>query len=152
MGGPTGVLGAVVTPERGTPDNIGRFSIYQGGGIWQNPTIGVREVQGAIHGKYQSLNTIAGILGYPLTDETGTPDGIGRFNHFQKGSIYWTPATGAHEVHGGIGGAWASMGWERSQLGYPVSDEYTSAPGFRRVDFQHGSITWNMATGQWTVS
>ena len=47
-------------------------------------------------------------LGYPLTDETATPDGVGRYNHFQGGSIYWTPATGAHEVHGAIRGQWAT--------------------------------------------
>jgi uncharacterized protein with LGFP repeats len=89
---------------------------------------------------------------YPATDETGTPDGVGRFNHFQGGSIYWTPQTGPHEVHGGIRAVWSSMGWETGRLGYPTSDEYTSSPGFRRSDFQHGSITWNLATGQWTVT
>jgi uncharacterized protein with LGFP repeats len=46
----------------------------------------------------------------PLTDESPTPDGIGRFNHFQGGSIYWTPGIGAHEVHGAIRDKWASMG------------------------------------------
>jgi uncharacterized protein with LGFP repeats len=25
-------------------------------------------------------------LGYPVTDETGTPDGHGRYNHFQGGT------------------------------------------------------------------
>ena len=43
-----------------------------------------------------------GFLHYPVTDETGTPDGVGRFNHFEGGSIYWTPGTGAKEVHGAI--------------------------------------------------
>ena len=55
-------------------------------------------------------------LGYPVTDESGTPDHVGRFNHFEGGSIYWTPQTGAHEVHGAIRALWASLGWERSGL------------------------------------
>ena len=62
-------------------------------------------------------------MGFPVTDELGTPDGRGRFNHFEGGSIYWTPQTHAHEVHGAIRDKWASMGWERSRLGYPIGDE-----------------------------
>jgi hypothetical protein len=85
---------------------------------------GAFEVHGAIREKYLALGAEASILGYPRTDETGTPDGTGRFNHFQAGSIYWTPGTSAHEVHGLIRELWASSGWERNpQLGYPVSDE-----------------------------
>ena len=63
------------------------------------------------------------MLGYPTTDETVTPVGIGRYNHFQHGSIYWTPLTGSYEVHGLIRDRWAALGWERSALGYPISDE-----------------------------
>src|SRR5207302_340115 len=84
---------------------------------------GSHQVCGAILAKYQSLGGPAGFLGYPTTDETGTPDGIGRFNHFANGgSIYWTPNIGAWSIHGAIRAKWASLGWERSCLGYPVSD------------------------------
>ena len=86
-------------------------------------------------------------LGYPLTDESPTPDGIGRFNHFQGGSIYWTPTTRAHEVHGTIRDKWASMGWERSFLGYPISDELGATNGGRVSSFEHGSITWTQSGG-----
>jgi hypothetical protein len=103
-------------------------------------------VHGAIHGKWSSLGSETGFLGYPTTDESGTPDGIGRYNHFQGGSIYWTPATNAHEVHGAIWVYWASVGWERSSFGYPISDE-TDAAGGRISYFQHGSIYWSPATG-----
>jgi hypothetical protein len=41
------------------------------------------------------------LLGSPTTSELPTPDGIGRFPHYQRGSIYFTPSTGAHEIHGG---------------------------------------------------
>ncbi len=85
-------------------------------------------------------------LGYPVTDELVTPGGVGRYNHFQTGSIYWTPATGAREVRGAIRDRWASTGWERGALGYPTSDEY-GVPGGRRSDFQRGSIIWDAQTG-----
>ena len=45
-------------------------------------------------------NGLSDQLGYPTTNEQTTTDGIGRYNHFQKGSIYWSPTTGAHEVFG----------------------------------------------------
>jgi len=98
---------------------------------------GAFEVHGAIRDKYLALGAEASILGYPRTDETGTPDGVGRFNHFQGGSIYWTPGTSAHEVHGLIRGLWSSLGWETNpQLGYPISDELIPDPrvGHRRPE------------------
>ncbi|CAN5671818.1 hypothetical protein BH11PSE13_BH11PSE13_35540 [soil metagenome] len=96
------------------------------GGLQQlvETSAGAFEVHGAIREKYLALGAEASILGYPRTDESGTPDGFGKFNHFQVGSIYWTSATGAHEIHGLIRDRWASLGWERNaQLGYPISDE-----------------------------
>lgn len=98
---------------------------------------GAFEVHGAIRDKYLALGAEASVLGYPRTDETGTPDGVGRFNHFQGGSIYWTPGTSAHEVHGLIRGLWSSHGWETNpQLGYPISDELIPDPrvGHRRPE------------------
>ncbi len=98
---------------------------------------GAFEVHGAIRERYLALGAEASILGYPRTDESGTPDGRGRFNHFQGGSIYWTAGTGAHEVHGLIRDRWAALGWERNpQLGYPISDELIPDPrvGHRRPE------------------
>jgi hypothetical protein len=147
LGGPVGFLGFPITDETGTPDGIGRYNHFQHGSIYWTPTTGAHEVHGAIAAKWAALGWERSVLGYPITDETGTPDGIGRFNHFQHGSIYWTPTTGAHEVHGAIAAKWAALGWERSVLGYPITDEFTPTPGFRQSDFQHGSINWNPVTG-----
>jgi uncharacterized protein with LGFP repeats len=90
-------------------------------------------------------------LGYPTSGEWGTPDGLGRANVFQRGVVYWSQGTGAHEVQGSIYNTWASLGWERSALGYPTSGEF-SVPGGRQSNFQHGSITWTAATGAVTVT
>jgi uncharacterized protein with LGFP repeats len=81
-----------------------------------------------------------------VSDETTTPDGIGRYNHFQGGSIYWTPQTGAHEVHGFIRNKWAFLRWERGRLKYPTSDEFQDGP-YRRSNFQGGYIRWSEKTG-----
>lgn len=123
------------------PKQEGRFNHFQGGSIYWHPQSGAFEVHGAILAKYRELGAEASILGYPTTDETKTPDGVGRFNHFQRGSIYWTPSTWAHEVHGLIRNHWAQHGWERNpQLGYPLTDEliphrgigHTAAPSLRK--------------------
>jgi uncharacterized protein with LGFP repeats len=97
-----------------------------------------------------------GSLGYPITDETGTADGVGRYNHFQYGGIYWTPKTGAHEVHGPIYDEWARLKWERGVLGYPLTDEEETQEeilpvGMGRTlwynQFQNGIIYWTPKTG-----
>lgn len=65
-----------------------------------------------IEQKYAALGGASGFLGAPtIPEERTTPDGIGRYRHYQRGSIYWTPQTSAHEVHGYIGGKWAELGW-----------------------------------------
>jgi beta-xylosidase len=122
--------------------------------LFSSSTTGTHQVCGDILEKYQDLGGPSSFLGYPTTDETGTPDGVGRFNHFaNNGSIYWTPSTGAWSVHGAIQTEWAEMGWERSCLGYPISDEYTvqvsdkyGVRGDRRSNFQRGTITFSLAT------
>ena len=107
-------------------------------------------VVGLIAEKYDALGGCSSILGAPITEERGTPDGIGRYSVFEKGSIYWTPQLGAHEVHGRIRDAWAAAGWEAGRLGYPISDEYADGDG-RRSDFEHGYIHWSAATDTTTI-
>ena len=150
IGGSNSPLGFAITDETGTPDGVGRFNHFQGGSIYWTPNTGAHELHGGIRDKWSSLGWERGPNGYPVTDETGTPDGVGRFNHFQNGSIYWTPSTGAHEVQGAIADEWASLGWEKSALGYPVSDEH-DVPGGRQSDFEHGSLFWDAATGMVSV-
>ena len=149
LGGPAGFLGYPVTDELPTPDGIGRFNHFaNSGSIYWTPSTGAWSIHGTIRDKWASLGWERGFLGYPVTDETGTPDGIGRFNHFSgSGSIYWTPSTGALSVHGAILGKWASMGWERSCEGYPVSDEFAIQNG-RESIFQRGVITYDFGSGQ----
>ncbi len=152
LGGTGGFLGTPTTTEITCPDGAGHFRHFHGGSIYWTPTTGAHEVHGAIRALWSSLGWETSALGYPITDETATPDGVGRFNHFQHGSIYWTPATGAHEVHGAIRELWSSLGWETSALGYPTSDEHDTPHKFGRVsDFQHGSIYWDAHRGPYEV-
>ncbi|ATB27278.1 N-acetylmuramoyl-L-alanine amidase [Melittangium boletus] len=158
LGWETGVLGYPTTGEMATPDGVGRFNHFKKdgtlGSIYWTPELGAWEVHGLIRAKWEALGWETGVLGYPTTDETATPDGVGRFNHFKKGgiegSIYWTQATGAHEVHGLIRAKWKELNWEKGALGYPVSDEY-AVTGGRESEFQKGFLTYNAASNSVTV-
>ncbi|HEX4948318.1 MAG TPA: M4 family metallopeptidase [Blastocatellia bacterium] len=151
LGAEAGFLGMPTTDELSTACGGGRFNHFVGGSIYWTPATGAQEVHGAIRSKWASLGWECSFLGFPLTDERTTPDGIGRYNHFQGGSIYWTPATGAWEVHGAIRDKWASLGWERSALKYPVSDEQAWGTTGRVSYFQGGRIYWTPFTGAFVI-
>jgi hypothetical protein len=140
LGNPTG-------PEKSSPDRVGRYRHFQGGAIYWHPDTGAHEVHGVIREKWKDYDWERGFLGYPTTDETPTPDGIGRYNHFQHGSIYWSPSTGAREVHGAIRSEWANLGWEGGWLGYPKTDEISSPDGVRYSHFEGGYLLWTPEVG-----
>lgn len=140
-------LGYPTTDELNAGSGKGRFNNFQNGTIiWKTGTSEAFAVYGSIHAKWGEQKWDSGELGFPVTDETGTPDGIGRYNHFENNaSIYWTPNTGARIVKGYIRKAWADQGWERGRLGYPLTDELvtegTNGRG-RSSRFEGGEIRW----------
>jgi hypothetical protein len=182
-GGAGGVLGYPVTDESGPIRNGGTFNHFnnltdpttcaaQGapnstGSIYWTPATGAHEVHGSIRSEWCAIGWENSAPGYPVTEERGTPDGRGRYNHFNNliepttcgaqgapsstGSIYWTPTTGAHEVHGVIRARWCAMGWETSSLKYPVTDEFggnslVNGP-YRANFFENGAICYYTRTG-----
>ncbi|MFP5219247.1 MAG: LGFP repeat-containing protein, partial [Actinomycetes bacterium] len=154
MGGQGSVLGEPATGELPTPDGVGRYTHYDAGSIYWTPSTGAHAVWGEIRRRWESLGWETGPLGYPVTSETPTPDGLGRFNHFSKGgSIYWTPSTGAQAVWGPIRSRWQTLGWEAGPLGYPLLSDRSTGDGAGR--FNHfskgGSIFWTESTGAHAV-
>ena len=135
-------LGFPLTDETPVSGGRGRANTFEGGVIAWTPSTGAHEVHGAIGARWNALGR-EGSFGFPLTDELVTPDTRGRYNHFENGSIYWTPTTGAQEVTGFIKDAWALAGWEQGPVGYPVIPPSQMRPGTVPTDFQdfeHGSI------------
>jgi uncharacterized protein with LGFP repeats len=127
------------------PTEVGTTTSTGGAITWARAA-GAHETHGPIRAHWGALGFERGLLGFPITDQTPTPDRVGQFTHFEHGSIYWTAATGAHEVHGTIRDKWAALGRERSLLGSQFSDEYGYGDG-RRSDFQHGYLYRHAATG-----
>ena len=77
---------------------------------------------GPIGAKYAILGGPSSVLGAPIS--TPFPAGGGGSGQdFAFGSVYWSPATGAQEVHGAIRDLWRQLGSEQGFLGYPLTDE-----------------------------
>jgi hypothetical protein len=138
------ILGYPISDE--SANGSGRYINFQGGSIYYSPESGAWEIHGPIRDKWIALGSVRSDLGYPTSDVRVTADGIGRYSHFQRGTIYWSPWSGAHEIHGAIRERWFAMSREVSYLGYPTSDE-KDYEGGRRSDFQNGHIDWTAKTG-----
>ena len=70
-----------------TADGRGCVRDFQGGSIYWSPATGANVVFGDIRVKWAQLGGERAFLGFPVADELATPDGVGRFNHFECGSI-----------------------------------------------------------------
>ena len=143
-------LGEAVSNHLQTPAFDGCYRHFAGGSIYWYPGGEAHEVHGDIRWKWSLLGWEQSSLGFPVTDETSTPDRVGRFNHFQGGSIYWKPNLSAHSVMNGFRTYWANNGWERnSALGYPINDEMPSFPIIedRYQDFENGVLYLKNSSG-----
>ncbi|WP_448626990.1 hypothetical protein [Geodermatophilus sp. URMC 64] len=122
---------------------------FQGGSIYWSPTTGAHPIVGAIGGYWVGAGAQDGSLGYP----TGNPGcGLTRggcYQHFQNGSVYWTPAHVAYAVTGAIRTYWKGTGWERGTLGYPVTEAVPSGNQTTQ-QFEGGTLVLNTTTGQVT--
>ena len=113
---------------------------FQNGYLTRNPDGSHNILHGAIGAKYGEMNTAASPLGYPRSNEIAIPGGA--FQQFEKGNIYWSPATGAHVIYyGAIFDRWGANRWEQGDFGWPVSDQRDIPAGGRTIDFQNGTIS-----------
>ncbi|WP_167583114.1 fibronectin type III domain-containing protein [Kineococcus rubinsiae] len=124
---------------------------FQGGLVYSAPTAGTHEVRGAIGEAFAARGWENSTLGFPTSEEIATKAG-GVVQRYQGGLMYWTAATGAHDVRGSIGDLYAARGWENSAAGYPTSDEIPLRDGGRVQRFQGGLTYWTPALGAHDVS
>jgi uncharacterized protein with LGFP repeats len=127
----------------------GVLQTFTGGAVFHSRASGTRAVLGPIEDKWTALGGAAGWVGPPVGDQLTMPDGRGRASVFASGTaVYWSPGTGAFEVHGWIRDLYSSLNGEQSFLGYPTSDE-TPVAGTQAVlnTFQGGRIYSSARTG-----
>ncbi|GAB3708637.1 hypothetical protein GCM10028815_22490 [Mariniluteicoccus flavus] len=126
----------------------GCFQDFQGGHIYWSQASGAHFIRGAIFDHWGRNGWEAGHLGYPTSGEFCGLRAGGCGQHFQNGSIYWSPKSGAHFVKGSIKAKWAEYGWE-NEYGYPLSDEICGMKngGCRQVFEGDDMIYFSPATG-----
>jgi endonuclease/exonuclease/phosphatase family metal-dependent hydrolase len=143
LGGPDGFLGLPISDEFLAGEGRGYGNRFEHGVIYWSRETGAHVVYGAVLDRWVAMGWENGPLGFPTSDEFSAGEGRGRGNHFEHGAIYWSPETGAHEVHGAVFDKWVAMGWENGPLGFPTSDQtaVSSAAGHGvQNTFEHGVI------------
>ena len=142
------LLGPVVTAPTLTATGTGAYANYQNGSLYYSARTGVQIVRGAVRTLWRSTGAETGPLGFPNADVAATADGAGLQGRFQRGSIWWTQATGSRALLGPIESLWRSTGAERGPLRYPVHSVSNTADGSGQyAHFQGGSVYWSATTG-----
>lgn len=86
-------------------------------------------------------------LGNRLFDgERPCKDTVGRFADFERGSIYWHPATGSLPVPTNVYEVWARFQWEQGLLGYPQRYHVVYKDEGDVQSFQGGTIARRYGT------
>lgn len=141
-----GWLGECLTGEYQVAGGVAQD--FHGGRVFHSPESGAHAVGGMIGGGYQAAHGPAGPLGLPTGGERALPDGRGRFQPFQHGSLYWTPQTGAQVVRGAILDEWGAQGFERGPAGYPIAPEIKTPNKDGAVQaFEGGPFYYSAKTG-----
>lgn len=152
LGGPNSFLLFPKTNELTNPDGVGKRTEFVNGPIYWSPQGGAHPVVNHFLAAWARHGYENSYIGYPTTDEIVNPDGIGRRQHFTGSTIYWY-LNEAYSIGGEIQKKWNSLGAERGQLGYPISDELVLPDGQGRMNrFQHGVIYWHPSTGAHEVT
>jgi hypothetical protein len=159
FGGATGVLGEPTDSWYSV--NGGQAQDFQGGSIDWSSATGTYEVHGAIYNEYANMSGPNGVLGFPTTDELPVTNSagtvIGRVSYFygnlcgsrgpnNSGSaIYYSSATGAHQVGGCIYNKYWNMSGPNSQLSFPTSDVLAISGGY--VSYFSGTTCGTSSSG-----
>ncbi|CCH90152.1 protein of unknown function [Modestobacter italicus] len=130
----------------------GCFQLFQGGSVYVSAGSRATVVTGALRDRWGASGWENGPLGYPTADQVcGLRDG-GCFQVFQQGSVYWSPASGAHALTNRYTRErWGALGWENGRLGYPLEEERAVAGGTTQR-FQGGTLTFVAATTEVRVA
>jgi hypothetical protein len=137
-GGPEGSLGFPRTNETIALDTVGRFNIFEDGALYYFPWGNAYMLRGEILAKWNIMGRANSVLGYPISDEMVTADGLGVFNRFQYGIIVAGATHGAVFLKGNLLRQWDESGAVLGPWGYPISDHHCD--GFRCTQAFEGGV------------
>lgn len=136
----------------------GSMRQYERGSIYWHPVMGgeAREVHGGILVRYvaeggpgENLGTQTRQLGFPVSDETLTADGLYSVSYFEWGAIYWKE--GAGKQYGDLYKAWLKTAAESGPMGYPISEPELIAGG-EAVYYERGCLWKGPASNNQVLS
>ncbi|WP_052462546.1 SpoIID/LytB domain-containing protein [Nigerium massiliense] len=140
----TGSLGAPTTTER-TSRGFAEVRFEKGDLGWSSSG-GAHIVSSPVLGMWRSLGGIDSVLGAPTTDLVAGPVAKSSKTLFTNGGLYYSAASGAHEVHGPLHHTYVPRA---ARLGLPLKDTTPAAyvPGASYSWFQKGAIYFHASTG-----
>ncbi|QNE90320.1 hypothetical protein H0194_04920 [Corynebacterium incognita] len=133
----SGVIGSCLNNAYEVGD--GKRQDFRSGTAYWSQETGAKALYGAINARYNEIGGPTSWLGFPKTGEGKTPDGKGRFVHFEHGSIYWTAKTGAWAIPADMRDVWGKNGWETGDLKYPAGPVQKVGKGLVQ-EFQNGFL------------
>jgi uncharacterized protein with LGFP repeats len=141
LGGHNGALGLPTMDTRCGLRNGGCGQHFTRGTLYWSSSTGARTLVGAIRDRHLAIGGDRSVLGYPTMDtRCGLKNG-GCGQHFEGGTVYWSPSTGARIVGLSIRTRYLASGAEKSGLGYPTMDTTCALRGGGcGQHFQGGSL------------
>ena len=140
-------MGFPMGPVTPTGDG-GYWQKFQSGYIIGKPGTGYWESKGAIRGRWTTLGYQSGTLGYPTGPEAYAGNNA-YYQTYQKGTIFWSKATGAWESYGPVRDRWIALGSQTGVMGFPMGAVYPTGDGGYWQKFQSGYIIGKPGTGYW---
>jgi len=141
LGESTSPLGLPTSDTRDNASGIGRHNLFQRGSIHSSHDTDTHAVWGPVFTAWSAAGMATSPLGMPVTDTRTNADGTGQHNDFQRGSIYYSPAYGAHSVPTVPLAVWTAHGRESGPLGYPTGEVADLPEGMgQEQPFEHGVI------------
>ena len=133
-----GELGYPTTNLTRVSDGSGYYNKFENGVIYVGPG-GTHAVAGGFRDKLSSIGGALGPLGYPTSGSRETAGGVGRYQLFQSGSMWFSWGTGVHWLKGAISTKYREFGGATSELGFPTTDTGGIAGGALNR-FEKGAI------------
>jgi len=141
LGGVHGNLGHVKSSVLTSGDGRGRYSRFDGGGIYYTATLGAHAVWGAMDIAYVAVGGPASDVGFPTTDRQAVGDGVGDRVRLENGGVYYKASRGAFVVPGELHDRYLDRGGPTGSLGYPTGPAtHSGASGFTQP-FEGGTLT-----------
>jgi hypothetical protein len=133
-------LGAPVGAIKFSAGSSSYQQSFQSGQLQYHNSLGVAfALRGAINQYYQQLSQLdQQELGFLVSDEVGSANGVGRKSLFQKGAIYWSSSTGPVRVVGQMFLDYEGLG-ESAYLGFPKTKASAISGGLEQ-NFEGGRM------------